>query len=459
MKYKSCLAFSFGSSEKCTLEKNDKLYTPGPGAYSPRLISKKPPTYKIGKSKRKELVQDNMDPGPGQYNIPMKFLNGPKYSLISKHYYSNEKELARFPGPGQYHAIKLLNKNYKYSFGIKHKKPEIDETPGPGSYRISSSLSHIGTKFDKSQKNVLLDYTKNNPGPGKYNIEERKNSGQKCIFLKGKRIDFFKESDTPGPGAYNIENYVKGKNPQKITMGRKYSSLFGHRFDPPGPGAYNTTNINFYKKKEPAIKMCKSERQFITSASTQSNFFNAEKLGPGQYNDLNSYNYIIKRCPSCKFGKAERQPLRRIDKNIPPIGKYNIKRELGSASPKYSMRSKLQENFINLPNENPGPGTYEQINFAYIFKKSPRWKIGTGLRDDIMRKRIRENIPGPGCYNTILNNTVTGSKGFGFGLDKKGLEFDSDTPGPGSYHIPCTIMNVNNYIREKGKYDDNFKFI
>ena len=35
----------------------------------------------------------------------------------------------------------------------------------------------------------------------------------------------------------------------------------------------------------------------------------------------------------------------------------------------------------------------------------------------------------------------------------------SDTPGPGQYHIPCAIVDVNDYTRESGKFDPNFRYI
>ena len=36
---------------------------------------------------------------------------------------------------------------------------------------------------------------------------------------------------------------------------------------------------------------------------------------------------------------------------------------------------------------------------------------------------------------------------------------NNDFPGPGQYHIPCAIVDVNNYTREQGNFNKKFKFI
>ena len=46
-----------------------------------------------------------------------------------------------------------------------------------------------------------------------------------------------------------------------------------------------------------------------------------------------------------------------------------------------------------------------------------------------------------------------------FGTEKRGFVQKSDTPGPGQYHIPCAIVDVNDYTREAGNFDPNFRYI
>ena len=35
----------------------------------------------------------------------------------------------------------------------------------------------------------------------------------------------------------------------------------------------------------------------------------------------------------------------------------------------------------------------------------------------------------------------------------------SDSPGPGQYHIPCSFDDINDYTREQGQFDPNFRYI
>ena len=49
---------------------------------------------------------------------------------------------------------------------------------------------------------------------------------------------------------------------------------------------------------------------------------------------------------------------------------------------------------------------------------------------------------------------------FGFSKSKRGFFLTTnDCPGPGSYHIPCSIENINTYTRIKGKFNDEFRYI
>ena len=46
----------------------------------------------------------------------------------------------------------------------------------------------------------------------------------------------------------------------------------------------------------------------------------------------------------------------------------------------------------------------------YDKTKNPSWKIGTGMRDDDLKRVIREGVPGPGNYDHEHNfdwNTKT----------------------------------------------------
>jgi hypothetical protein len=113
-------------------------------------------------------------------------------------------------------------------------------------------------------------------------------------------------------------------------------------------------------------------------------------------------------------------------------------------------------NYGYIINSNPGPGQYSD-NMKNK-KHYPAWKIGTGSREDQLKRVIRDGYPGPGNYDFIGKNIKLGPK-YGFGTEKRGGVRKSDTPGPGQYHIPCAIVDVNDYTRESGKFDPNFRYI
>ena len=149
-----------------------------------------------------------------------------------------------------------------------------------------------------------------------------------------------------------------------------------------------------------------------------------------------------------------RQPLSDIT-DSPGPGRYNINKNFGDNSPKYSMGIKDNESGNKF--NTPGPGKYnnDQLN---IYKRCPSWKIGTSNRDEELNKHIKEGFPGPGAYQ-YYNKNLSNSPKYGFGTQQKYNDRYNNNPGPGSYHIPCSIVDVNSYTREQGVFDDNFKFI
>jgi len=115
-----------------------------------------------------------------------------------------------------------------------------------------------------------------------------------------------------------------------------------------------------------------------------------------------------------KFRKAFCPGYRIIDKDIPGPGKYNVSKELGEDSPRYTMHEKLKSNsFINKVMNNPGPGEY-----------SPMVSINTKGKYPISR--------------------ISNIKSLNFGLDKTKRFFykKNDFPGPGSYRLK-DLMGVN----------------
>jgi hypothetical protein len=96
--------------------------------------------------------------------------------------------------------------------------------------------------------------------------------------------------------------------------------------------------------------------------------------------------------------------------------------------------------------------------YRTIKRKNPSWKIGTSQRDDDLKRVKRDGYPGPGMYE-YYDKTKVKAPNYRFGTEKRGDTKRSDTPGPGQYHIPCSFDDINDYTREQGQFDPNFRYI
>ena len=442
MRFRCAPAYGFGKAKKLELDKSDQLLTPGPGKYKPKKYLYQQPIWTIGNSQRPK--EQNADiPGPGAYNLRYKlqFPDVPSYSMASKP--KQNLDQMNTPGPGSYSPKSILSQKNIFSFGEKYKSNSNEITPGPGNYNIRkekdllvpSSIFGHALKFDS-------DISKT-PGPGIYNSDITKVKRQQPIysFSKEKRI-LENKDENPGPGAYNQKKFF-GEEGKKISMGSKFISKSMELV--PGPGQYETDNYNNILVKLPNIKIG-TEKRFSDILS--------ENPGPGAYNYSDNAKYIQLNNPSWKIGTSLRQPLNDIT-DSPGPGKYNVSRNIGENSPKYSMG--IKDNELGKKFITPGPGKYnsDQQN---IYKRYPSWKIGTSNRDEELNKHIREGFPGPGTYQNYDNHLLSSPK-YGFGTQKKYNDRYNDNPGPGSYHIPCSIVDVNDYTREQGVFDNNFKYI
>ena len=177
--------------------------------------------------------------------------------------------------------------------------------------------------------------------------------------------------------------------------------------------------------------------------------------GPGQYNDDKTIKFIKIKNPSWKIGSSKRKSLNQSDKVVPGVGNYSISGVFGNYSPQYTMR--IKGILSNNKKDVPGPGQYNNEKMD-LYKHYPSWKIGTSQRDDGLKKTIKEGYPGPGKYGFQTMKDFYTPR-YRFGHKKRFSGNSKDTPGPGSYHIPCSIVDVTNYTREQGKFDDKFKFI
>lgn len=447
MKFSHANAYSFGKSQKCTLDKTDPLYTPGPGQYQPGILKRSEPKWKIGTAKRGE-GRKNTNPGPGQYTMPYSFPNGPKYSIASKSGAIDPSKFNCSPGPGAYQP-QVKDGNPKYSMRIRPKTSRSEVTPGPGNYdlRTDKSLQVPCYKFGTEKKDGLdLAQAKYVPGPGNYEYNADAVNTSEPKFSFGKEVrGTNRRPMTPGPGQYQSKNYIGNEGP-KITMSMRLGNEKSESRYVPGPGQYNSTNSNFYRPKSPSYKIGTAKRDALYKSEANP--------GPGQYGVNNSTNFVRPKTPTWKIGTSQRPPLSSCDASVPGPGNYNIGGLLGKG-PKYTIVGK--NTYGNgKTNGVPGPGQYEGGSMANR-TKSPTWKIGTGCRDDNLKRVIREGVPGPGQYDYVKNK-IGGPK-YGFGTQKRGGASNNDTPGPGQYHIPCSIVDVNDYTREAGQFDPHYRYI
>ena len=449
MKFKTSPAYSFSLSKKGELIKDDRLITPGPERYNPKKFILHDGTLKIGLSKRiHSKIKES--PGPGQYNVPSKFPQGLKYSMGGKINYENNKEQKNIPGPGTYKSMYKSQSSF-YSFGMKLKDLKIDETPGPGNYNLRKKKDlYIPSYIFGKEKRIfsqIISSNERNPGPGNYKYSEDAIRLHYPHFSFGKeerKIDI-KNRDIPGPGTYNHKEYL-GKEGLKISLSPRYE-IKNKTVNKLGPGQYNKTDLNFYKPKSPSTKMGKFKRFSFSS----NDIFN-DTPGPGKYNYINSISIVKKSDPSWKIGTGKRRPLIDIDKYIPGPGIYDVTKKIGKDSPYFSMGHKGKEKSINF--NSPGPGNYN-LDKVITFEHSPTWKLGTSKK--LLKLNINTDIPGPGAY-TVRTKSSSGPK-FGFGKSKRGFLTINNMPGPGTYHIPCSIEFLNTYTRRKGRFDEEFRYI
>ena len=82
------------------------------------------------------------------------------------------------------------------------------------------------------------------------------------------------------------------------------------------------------------------------------------------------------------------------------------------------------------------------------------FRFGSSRR--ISRENSKDVKPGPGNYDPENLNT---SQGYSFGLDRKHKRNKSEIPGPGQYHIPCSIVDVPKYLATNGNFNKEFRYI
>lgn len=288
-----------------------KEETPGPGnyIYDEIKIKRNPTKYSIPQSKKDtSFIMNLKNPGPGAYSHSNFFGKGTAYSIrkatekSSSYLLRNNLNYSNV-GPGQYDLEgKYNNKSTQIGFKIGNSRRGLNqvqnENPGPGEYSnmeaLSKENSKCGFTFSKSKKPIIsvLSDSRNllnttSPGPGSYNLSSKltHNNGYSFPkFIKIKKIE-----STPGPGQYNNDTSLVKSNAPAFVIGKSPNTSFLNINDNPGPGQYKYEQSSLLKRNNTSYIIGK-EKKFKTN--------NEVTPGPGQYKipcsirDVNEYSIV-----------------------------------------------------------------------------------------------------------------------------------------------------------------------
>jgi hypothetical protein len=309
----------------------------------------------------------------------------------------------------------------------------------------------------KTLEKVLLNQDSlKTPIVGKYNIDIINKPKGGYHFNKEKKLKEVRPK-TPGPGKYNVNNETFGKCTPKFTIGKKIKDpIFYEKKKIPGPGTYNLTEENYEKtvgKKTLLGRFSKMPR--LKKIAN-------DNPGVGKY-DLSYYDIsknknkytIPKSARRLELSRDERLNTTTDDnseysnikgKKIPKF--YQIKPLFGNEGTKPLIRGRLKE---AKKLDTPGPGAY---NVDRVRKKTPAASFGYGKKIDFEEIARKKNIPGP-KYNFNSEFDISNKKKINAVVYKKPKKVFDDryqTPGPGSYHIPCSFANTPLYQSINNKY-------
>jgi len=236
---------------------------PGPGEYSlPSVGDPRSgvPVPALGKGPRGSyveamLAQKRQIPGPGSYNVGAAYKAGvePGSMHRGESTFTSDThedalkhlllEAARTPGAGQYYRDrtgeglkggKFNNSNAKTD--VEWKMHEAAQLPGPGSYKLPSTVlgakgvSKFSAGNELSELDKLMLRAKDLPGPAQYTkIESASDrlSGGKfnlSVVPSDTELMMAKAAKIPGPGRYNLGEAIDKTLVNAKPVGGKFNS-------------------------------------------------------------------------------------------------------------------------------------------------------------------------------------------------------------------------------------------
>lgn len=354
---------------------------------------------------------------------------------------------------------------------------ELD-TPGPGSYDMSSSFELRGIKTPRARR--FSQTAQLSPGPGSYTSRPF-TPGTSGTFSTSIRSELFKSTLTPGPGDYDKTSSLSGP---AYTFPHKYTVKV---VQSPGPGRYS---FKFINKKPNSSFIGKAKRPDILTIP--------DSPGPGRYDVKKSTRtspswslrgkkkmsvcslspgpgrYEAKKLPNTGFSdvKSKRPQIFSIVKSPGP-GRYKVK-DLKSSTIKYSIGKSKRPQVQSIT---PGPGRYEPSqlskSFSAKFGNEPKrtlevisetanvsmvsLKILDKAPAYTFSKKFNVKIdnggPGPGRYETgkkASTPKVKIGKSFRF-IKTQAEKEEIEKPGPGTYEVKRDELKVNIFISRAKK--------
>jgi len=311
-----------------------------------------------------------------------------------------------------------------------------------------SGSGNFGSRTKRAELNVPNDA----PGPGTYDAREpaRPEAKQSSAFASHtKRGAYLRKEVTPGAGEYDTT-----ATPVKVIGGDSMFRNKDERFRKSveleqqahvGPGSY--AQSNFTIKSETGKSASKLGAAFNTTAKKDWSLTAAvETPGPGAYNASRQASDSANFAGTSAFkSKTERKTDETL-KEVGDPGLYNpyentslgasmsrsFNKSQQSGSGNFGSRTKRAE--LNVPNDAPGPGTYDAREPARPEAKQSSAFASHTKRGAYLRKEV---TPGAGEYDPQANEHIVGGESMFRSKDprfRKNADLDQQAHvGPGSY--------------------------
>ena len=474
------MAFVFKEERKTDVIPNTEL---GPGEYLPQTIPKK---VKLNDSTPFESKEPrlksatNLNPGPGSYYFNDSELKLQKMVAQAEIANFNQDELiaqeivdapydSKEPNKTKY--VLRPNKE-KLGFEVKEKrfKNPNNEVPGPGQY-FTQKKRAVSARPMEIKNRLKKQFPDNKVASIPYRNNNGFDIGPDGELIKIKDPLEFKQfkgegEDTVGPGSYQLDDPEKwhkaGPSWSKMTSSRMASAnpnrIQSTNSTRPGtameiriqsskkPKVYNLSRVasaQREKRKENIKKLYKDEVLHSTNKDTTASYYeeflkftNKQNPGPGYYIDIEKESdfHSIPYPETRQFfgSNIERFPAMKTNPAIGPTTYF-----VGCDSALYKQPTQAMAPF------------------------STRSKRFTTSKND----RINKTNPGPGAYDPKIRTQIEknhfNNKVTTFNLRQKrfdernsNLQWQMNTPGPGSYINTYTATGTSNTILINGLYID-----